>query len=260
VSGIVGARLAHVVANIGEYARNPISILYIHQGGLIFYGGFIGAAVGIALFALSRRDKLLPLYDVVIVALPLSHALGRIGCFLNGCCFGKVTDFILGVRYPLDSAVGGAQWRSGEIGNEHVRSLVGQLRYSKIDEARFQSALEELKRQGTISGGDTQCHPVHPVQLYEAALNVILYLGLMWYFGRRKRDGSIAALYLMMYPVIRFSVEFLRGDERQKLLGLTVAQLLSVALFATGVAAWVWLRNRERTHTGSSTERSIRAH
>lgn len=189
VSSIIGARMAHVLVNFGQYREAPITMLYIWKGGLIYYGGFAGAALGIILFARSRRENLLRLYDVVTVGLPLSHAIGRVGCYLNGCCFGKATH------------------------------------WSRM--------------------------PVHPVQLYEAALNVALFFGLFWYFRRKKRDGSVVATYILAYPAIRFCTEFLRGDERQLLGGLTVAQVVSMAIFAGGIAGWMWLIRRERTNAGS---------
>ncbi|MEI6971594.1 MAG: prolipoprotein diacylglyceryl transferase [bacterium] len=186
ISGIIGARLAYVLANFKQYSADPITILYIHKGGLVYYGGFVGAAIGVILFARSRGESLLKLCDVVCVGLPLSHALGRVGCYLNGCCVGKPTGWV-GL-------------------------------------------------------------PVHPVQLYEAGLNAALFLGLLWYYHRKKRDGSVAATYLLSYATIRFSIEFLRGDERLMLGALTLAQVSSLVMFAGGVAGWIWLLNRERTN------------
>lgn len=190
VSSIIGARLAYVLANFEQFRAAPITMLYIWKGGLVYYGGFAGAAIGVLLFARARRESVLRIYDVVCVALPLSHALGRIGCFLNGCCYGARTGW----------------------------------------------------------GG----MPVHPVQLYEAGLNVALFLGLMWYYHRKSRDGSVVVAYMLAYPVIRFGMEFLRGDERIMLGGLTLAQVVSVVMFGCGAVAWIWLRNRERTKARSS--------
>lgn len=88
VGGIVGARLAYVLSNFNYYRAAPAEIIRIDQGGLIYYGGFIGATV--VFFALARWHRLPPLdlADFTITALPLGHAFGRIGCFLNGCCGG----------------------------------------------------------------------------------------------------------------------------------------------------------------------------
>lgn len=95
IGGILGARAAYVLANWSVFAADPASILRIDQGGLIFYGGFIGGAVALILLARVRREPLWSLADFTITALPLGHAFGRIGCFLNGCCYGKACDAAL---------------------------------------------------------------------------------------------------------------------------------------------------------------------
>lgn len=92
VTGVLGARLAYVIANLDHYRAHPGEIFRIDQGGLIFYGGFIAAALGVVVFARLRKVPLLVLGDFTVSALPLGHAFGRTGCFLNGCCYGAPTD------------------------------------------------------------------------------------------------------------------------------------------------------------------------
>lgn len=86
--GILGARVAYVLANYRYYLDAPQEIIRIDQGGLIYYGGFIGGTLAFMVFARRRRLPLLELGDFTVTALPLGHAFGRIGCFLNGCCGG----------------------------------------------------------------------------------------------------------------------------------------------------------------------------
>lgn len=88
VGGILGARLLYVAANFAYYSRHPIEIIRIDQGGLIFYGGFLAAAAGVLWMARARQLPLWKLGDFTVSALPLGHALGRVGCLLNGCCYG----------------------------------------------------------------------------------------------------------------------------------------------------------------------------
>jgi phosphatidylglycerol:prolipoprotein diacylglycerol transferase len=190
VGGIVGGRVAYVASDFRHFIAQPAQILLLNQGGLIYYGGFIGAGVAIVLFARRRREKLLPLLDFIITSVPLGHVFGRIGCFLNGCCYGARYDGLLSVRYPADNPFAPAGFS------------------------------------------------VHPVQIYEAAANLLLYGLLLWAYRRRPRAGQVLALYLTTYPVIRFLMELLRGDERE-LWGLTVAQDVSVALFVIGVGFWI---------------------
>ena len=96
VGGILGARIAYVVANWEQYAHNPMAIFRIDQGGLIFYGGFLGGLLAILGLARKRGERALALGDFVISGIPLGHALGRVGCFLNGCCYGEVTTCAIG--------------------------------------------------------------------------------------------------------------------------------------------------------------------
>ncbi len=86
--GIVGARLLFVLANFPYYRSIPSEIWRIDQGGLIFYGGIIGGALGAVWFAHRRREPFAALMDFLVVAIPLGHMFGRLGCFLNGCCYG----------------------------------------------------------------------------------------------------------------------------------------------------------------------------
>lgn len=213
LGGLAGARAAYVAANWSYFRLVPAEIIRMDQGGLVYYGGFIGAAAVIVAIALIRRLKMLDLGDFVITALPLGHALGRIGCFLNGCCYGKTTASVFGFVYPggADSAV----WRT-------------------------------QVKAGLVKASDPHCLPVYPVQLFEAAFNLALYVLLTVFYlrWRRGRQGLVVAAYLLLYPLGRFTLETLRGDERLALGPLNAAQGLSLALFLTGAILWFALSRR----------------
>jgi len=200
VGGILGARLAYVCSESAYFLQNPLKIIRIDEGGLIYYGGFLGALAALWIFARRRREPFVGVLDFVAVALPLGHAFGRIGCFLNGCCYGRPTDSVLGFVYP----VGSAPWK---------------------DQAA----------QGLIVTPDLHALPVEPVQLYETVVNLLIYALLVVVYWRRPRAGLCAALYLVFYPLTRFTLEFLRGDPRMRQWGLSVAQWVSIGLFAVGV-------------------------
>lgn len=190
LGGIVGARLAYIIANFAHYRAHPSEILRIDQGGLIFYGGFIVAALSVIVLARVRRLPLLRLGDFTISALPLGHAFGRTGCFLNGCCYGAPTDL---------------PW-------------------------------------ATFSAGALR----HPVQLYEVLFNVLLYLTLHATL-RKSRPGLTVAVYLMAYGAWRFGIEFLRGDDRLRVPGLDMAQVISLGLIMIGLGLALGLRRSPRT-------------
>ena len=200
LSGIIGARLAYVIANRAEYSAEPWRIFKIYEGGLVYYGGFIAAVFAIVVFAVIRKKKLPGFADYVISVLPLGHALGRTGCFLNGCCHGAPTLSSCAVRYPAHSLA----W------------------HRQID-------------VGLIDRFTPKTMPVHPVQLYEAVFNLVLYVLLVYLYRRRLRSGTVLSVYLLLYPAGRFFFEFLRGDERLHIGLFTTAQIFSMALFAAGI-------------------------
>ena len=213
--GILGARLAYVFSESAYFLQNPLKIIRIDEGGLIYYGGFLGALAALWIFARRRRAPFVGVLDFVAVALPLGHAFGRIGCFLNGCCYGRPTGSVLGFVYP----VGSAPWK---------------------DQAT----------QGLIVTQDLRALPVEPVQLYEAAVNLLVYALLVVVYRRRPRAGLCAALYLVFYPLTRFVLEFLRGDPRMREWGLSVAQWISIGLFAAGVISLAVLARPARIQKG----------
>jgi len=102
VSGLAGARILHILLNLDYFMQRPLEILFIHKGGLAIHGGIIA---GVAAGTIFVRRKGLPLgktYDLIIQYLPLAESIGRIGCLLNGCCYGRVTRY-MGVIFPGDT-------------------------------------------------------------------------------------------------------------------------------------------------------------
>jgi phosphatidylglycerol:prolipoprotein diacylglycerol transferase len=224
VAGIVGARLAYVISDFDYCMESPIRIFQIYRGGLIYYGGFVGAVLAAILFARTHGERILPFFDFIAVSIPLGHAFGRIGCFLNGCCAGIEYNGLFAVRYPgypTDSI----PWRQ-----------------------QFDA--------GLVEWNSPQSLPVVPVQLFESAFNFILYLILVWVYRNKRKDGDVTALYLLSYPIARFTFEFLRGDDRMPFLGfnLDVAQIVSIGLFVVGLAVFLWPRPLARQYSPLNTE------
>lgn len=192
--GIIGARVAYVAANAHYYLQQPMAVFRVDQGGLIYYGGFIGAFAAGIVYARIKKISIPALADFVVSALPLGHFFGRIGCFINGCCYGAATDLPWSV----------CQHGAGR----------------------------------------------HPVQIYEASLNLAIYFALLCAYRRKKRDGQVLAVYLVAYPLGRFMLEFLRGDERLGWHGLAYAQVISLALLVTGlVLAYIVFGPRQQRHS-----------
>lgn len=105
ISGILGARILYVLQNLNFYLEYPKRLLMIHKGGLSFYGGFFFAIVFAIIFLRKQGLGILNTFDLVSPYLALAQAIGRIGCFLNGCCYGKPTTLDLCVYFPGDHVV-----------------------------------------------------------------------------------------------------------------------------------------------------------
>jgi phosphatidylglycerol:prolipoprotein diacylglycerol transferase len=210
VSGILGARVAYILCDVGYFIDNPMMIIRLDKGGLVYYGGFLGAGLAIVLFARKRKESLIRVLDFVITAVPLAHFFGRVGCFLNGCCYGKLYEGWSAVRYPKESFPWVMQRYSQDV-----------------------TAYDEFSKS------------LHAVQLYEAVFNLLLFVMLFWLYPRRKSDGFIIGVYLVAYPIGRFVLEFFRGDERPVILGISLAQLIGVALLTLGLY-FLWSSTRRK--------------
>lgn len=167
-------------------------------GGLTFYGGFV-AATAAALW-LFRRDRF-PLWkgvDMGGMMVPIGLGLGRLGCVMVGCCFGKHCERPWALRFPGDSPASEWQFR------EHLL------------ETPFAESL-----------------PVHPTQLYESfAALAIAALTILVVQGRKRYDGQVFAAFLALYAFARFALEFWRSDDRGGWLGLSTSQWVSFAMLA----------------------------
>ncbi|MSR60396.1 MAG: prolipoprotein diacylglyceryl transferase [Planctomycetaceae bacterium] len=223
VSGIVGSRLFYVVQyadrffgpdpangqrpSIGQMLK---AIVNLPDGGLVLYGGLLIAPLAYYLFCRRRRVSPLALGDIVISSMFLGLLFGRLGCFLHGCCFGDQCDLPWAVSFPAHSVPFEALVSRGYLSQDALRSL-----------------------------------PLHPTQLYDS-LNGLLLLLVTWaYYPFRRRTGEVLAIGWMAYPVNRFLIEILRGDESGKFgTALTISQWVSLALFAAGAAFFGWLQTR----------------
>ena len=211
VGGVVGSRIAYVIEHwSAEFASRPADIIRVDQGGLVFYGGLILSIVIFFVWCLVKRTKPMELADLLCTVIPLGHACGRLGCFFYGCCWGRLSDSPLAVRFPV-----------------HSPAWYDQLRHGLID-ASAPSAL-----------------PVLPTQLFEAAALLCLLAVLLAVYVRFRR--YTAGVYLIGYAVIRFGLEFLRGDPRADISGLSIGQTISLGMVLLG-SLFIWLSHESARH------------
>ena len=208
LAGVAGARAAYVAEHwSAEFAPavgrgDFLALFRVDQGGLMFYGGLAGAALALALYARATRDSFPGLADLVAAVLPLGHAFGRLGCFMHGCCYGRISHAACAVRFPRYSPAWHDHVESGLIAETAARSL-----------------------------------PVLPTQLMEAAGNLLLFALLVRVYRRRgDRPGTVAGVYCMGYAALRFTVEAFRGDPRMAVGTLSISQAASLGVALFGLA------------------------
>ncbi len=106
ISSVVGSRLLYVLTHFSEYESDRLGIFRVWEGGLVFYGGLIaGIVLGIG-YLMRKKMPVLRVTDLLAPQLALGIALARVGCFLNGCCFGKASDLPWACEFPPDSQAG----------------------------------------------------------------------------------------------------------------------------------------------------------
>lgn len=196
------------------------------DGGLVFYGGMIFCVVGAILYVLIARLPLWELADVWAAPVALGLAIGRVGCFMAGCCWGDVCIPAERANSVSDSVM--------------LRQIYSIPFLSRADfplAVRFPpetGAYEQQRELGLLKSGATESLPVHPAQLYEAVAVFALALFLQRRFVQQPIAGSVFAALGLGYGSIRFLVEFLRADNPPIYLGLTLSQVISLC-FITGM-------------------------
>ncbi len=217
------------------------------------YGSFIGASLTVILFVVRHKLPLLAVVDLLGPSLMLGLAFGRIGCFMNGCCWGGACDqSSLGVTFPQGSPPfvdqinngsllgmtfeehpddtytilkvepGGLGEEAGLQAGDTIRHLVlptesefNRLRHGEsADDALLSLAMANGRRiRWTLGELPKRSAPVYPVQLFSSLNAALLCLFLWAYYPLRKRDGEVAALLMTIYPTSRILLEAIRTDE-----------------------------------------------
>lgn len=212
---ILGGRIGYVLFyKFSDYLANPLDIFKVWEGGMSFHGGFLGVVVAMWLFGRKHNISILKLMDTVAPLVPLGLASGRIGNFINGELWGRVTEL-------------NAFWAMG----------FPQARYEDVEAAAHNPLWAEwLQQYGML--------PRHPSQLYQFALEGICLFIIVWIFSKKPRPaGQTAALFLGGYGLFRFIAEFARQpDDYLGLLtlGLSMGQWLSVPMIVLGAIGFVW--------------------
>jgi len=201
---IVGARLWYVAEYWYYFSGNFIEVFKLWEGGMVFYGGFVGGLIGGILYVKIKKFNLWEVLDIMAPGVAISIGVGRIGCFLNGCCFGRVTDSWIGIRFP-QRYLPPVYWN-------------------------------HLKR-GLIPSDALYSLPVIPTQLI-STIDLLVIFGILW--GMRKRvpfKGFLFALLIGLYGLHRFIIDCFRYYEGSALVlkVLTLSQALSILLMLISI-------------------------
>ncbi len=207
---IIGARLFYIIFyDWSYYMAHPLKMFAIWEGGLVFYGGFFGGIAAGYYFLKKKKLAVLKIADMVGVALPLGLFFGRWGCFGYGCCYGKIApkNFPFAIRFPAKNPMTG-----------------------------YTPAFEEHLHEGLLTLSDKFSLPVYPTQLISSLNGLLIFTFLFFMYKRKKFEGQIAALSVMLYSVGRFLIEFLRVEP--KFLNLSISQW--IAIFTFGFGIWLY--------------------
>lgn len=292
--GIVGARLFFVIQYyekfVGRTAIETIAnMLKFTEGGLVVYGSFIGGSLAVAYYLIRHRLPVLTFGDVIVPCMFLGVFFGRIGCLMNGCCYGgRCEEGPTSLRFPPGSPVYQDQLRDGDLlgfsYDPETREITSVRRGSlaagagievgsKLNEigddftplaAASRRIPREEARTGVIVTVDGRRHRWSPDQLPEQALPVraaqlissagalVLCLALCGVSAFPLRSGTVMFLGFAGYAVMRFVVEIIRVDEAGQFgTALSISQWVSLIVLVASLFGLWWIY---RSHPNGSLQ------
>ncbi|MGP5360305.1 prolipoprotein diacylglyceryl transferase [Psychrobacter celer] len=220
---ILGGRIGYVLFyQFGELLQNPAYLFKVWEGGMSFHGGMIGVLLGMLYFARKYKKTPFQVLDFIVPCVPTGLLFGRIGNYINGELWGRVSD-------------GGYNWLT----------YFPQAAAFDMQQLQANPQLQELMME--VNG--QYLLPRHPSQLYEAfAEGLLLFLFLWWYSAKPRPRMAASAIFLLGYGISRFIIEFFRqpdADQGFILLGwMTKGQILSTPMIIIGFVLLVYAYKR----------------
>lgn len=201
IAALVGAKAMLIAIDFRYFVSQPREILSLVRAGGVFYGGLIAALV-VAIWLVRRYDlRLWTTADLFAPGIALGHVIGRFGCLLAGCCYGRPTSVPWAITFTNPAAAANV---------------------------------------GTPLGV-----PLHPTQLYDAGAELLILIVLLLTERRgRPFAGRTFWLYVLLYGISRFIIEFYRGDDRGVILGVSTSQFVSLIAVPVAIAMLIRLRSR----------------
>jgi phosphatidylglycerol:prolipoprotein diacylglycerol transferase len=292
IAGILGARLFYIIqywhhffvfnsAGQLDLATTVKAIFNVTEGGLVVYGSVLAGVPAGIWYCVKRGLPILAVGDIIAPSMVVGLAIGRIGCFLNGCCFGGVCpDAAYGLTFPAGSPPYIQQeesgWRSGIWLAEHDGRIVVEFlapasaaatsglkigdeiagingaKVTTVAEARERLAAADRAIEIETASGDVirllntqppaRSVPIHATQLY-AAIDAALLAAVLWlFYPFRRKDGEVFALLVTIHPISRFLLEMIRSDEPGQFgTEFTISQWLSLGILAAAAVLWWYI-------------------
>ena len=246
VAGVVGARLSHVLENIGDFTRadltaweNLKNVLNMRSGGLTYYGGFLLATPATIAYGVYKKVPLRLGMDIVAPCLMIGLGFGRIGCFLNGCCHGAECNLPWAVTFPYYSNA--FLDHASDKKRPMMDLLPDALKMADPVTNEVKVAPPEVLRRRGPQYVELATHfrsrPVHPAQLYSTITAWILAGLLVAFFTLRPAPGRVFALMLMLEGATRFVLEALRTEPA--VAGqLSLSMIIGAGLVVSGIVLW----------------------
>jgi phosphatidylglycerol:prolipoprotein diacylglycerol transferase len=223
---IVGARLLYFLASAPQ-EFSLANFFRFQEGGLVAYGGFLGAFLVTAIGALWLQADWWGRGDCVAPGLALGTGITRFGCYLYGCDFGRESEALWAVRFPRWSNPAIVEWIPA-----------GAPAFSQHFHGRVEQSADLLS-PGVV-----------PTQLLLSLKGFTCFVLLMLVYPYRRFKGQVMLLFVTYYAVVRFLVEFLRGDKIRGTttlgLPLSTSQFISVGIVGAAIPLWAWLSARQK--------------
>lgn len=254
IAGIVGSRVFYVLHYWDNFRDNIGSVFAIWDGGFEQLGGAIPALIVIYLYIRYHKLPARKFFDIIAIAMVLALAIGRIGCFASGCCYGRPADVPWAVRFPYASDSFYSQIEPNPKRNRPKPYINLPADFYNADRLKPFNKLSDEQKKLVTPGPDDLRKPVHPTQLYSSAGAFVLTLFLYFLWRRNKKindsgkgsrflsaPGSVFAVMFMLYAVGRFLIEFIRDDNPYEYgwwalyKGGTISQNICIYMFIFGL-------------------------
>lgn len=245
VAGVAGARISHILENLPEFTRgslreNVMNMVNIRSGGLTYYGGFLLATPCAILYGLYKKVPIFRGMDIVAPCLMIGLGFGRIGCFLNGCCYGAECNLPWAVSFPYYSNAYVDEFQHRKLDKPVPQTLLVPTR-DGMGEKLMEPDIVQTDPLAKSDAASVGSNYLHPTQLYSALTAFLLALLLVAYYTLPHPAGRAFALMLMLEGGTRFLLEMIRVEPT--VVGpFSLSMVLGLCLVIGGIAMW-WYCN-----------------